>query len=165
MYFPLFVGVLCLSLFCFALLCVLSSFAIILKRKRKLVALLLLSYRCIVTINVLCLFLTVPWFGLQCVVVVIPQHTHFFCHRLKDQGLVACALTYILQLIKPQELEVRSLNHPYSLKTKSSQCHYVVMTRSETKFQAPLNRRYQEVLAKTEHLTIKTMSTGHGRHG
>ena len=42
-YFPLFVGVLCLSLFCYALLCVHSSFAIILKRKRKLVALLLLS--------------------------------------------------------------------------------------------------------------------------
>ena len=56
---------------------------------------------------------------------------------------------------EPQELEVRSLNHPYSLKTKSPRCHYVVMTRSETKFQAPLNRRYQEVLAKTEHLTIK----------
>ena len=56
---------------------------------------------------------------------------------------------------KPQELEVRSLNHPYSLKTKNSQCHYVVMTRSETKFQASLNRRYQEVLAKTEHLTKK----------
>ena len=32
-----------------------------------------------------------------------------------------------------QELEVRSLNRPYSLKIKSSQCHYVVMTRSETK--------------------------------
>ena len=32
-------GVLCLSLFCYALLCVHSSFAIILKRKRKLVAL------------------------------------------------------------------------------------------------------------------------------
>ena len=30
----------------------------------KLVALLLLSYRCIVTINVLWLFLTVPWVGL-----------------------------------------------------------------------------------------------------
>ena len=28
MYFPLFVGVLCLSLFCYALLCVLSSFAV-----------------------------------------------------------------------------------------------------------------------------------------
>ena len=34
MYFPLFVGVLCLSLFWYVLLCVLSSFAIILKRKR-----------------------------------------------------------------------------------------------------------------------------------
>ena len=53
MHFPLFVAVLCLSLFCYALLCVHSSFAIILKRKRKLVALLLLSYRCIVTINVM----------------------------------------------------------------------------------------------------------------
>ena len=38
MYFPLFVGVLCLSLFCNALLFVLSSFAFILKRKRELVA-------------------------------------------------------------------------------------------------------------------------------
>ena len=67
MYFPLFVVVLCLSLFCCALLCVHSSFAIILKRKRKLVALLLLSYRCIVTINVLWPFLMVPWVGMQCV--------------------------------------------------------------------------------------------------
>ena len=38
--FPLIVGVLCLSLFCCELLCVLSIFAIILKRKRELVALL-----------------------------------------------------------------------------------------------------------------------------
>ena len=43
MYFPLFVGVLCLFLFCYALLCVNSSFAIILKRKRWLVALLLFA--------------------------------------------------------------------------------------------------------------------------
>ena len=64
MYFPLFVGLLCLSLFCYALLCVHSSFAIILKRKRKLVALLLLSYRCIATLNVLRHFLTVR--GLVC---------------------------------------------------------------------------------------------------
>ena len=76
MYFQLFVGVLCLSLFCYALLCVHSTFAIILKRQRKLVALLLLSYKCIVTINVLWLFLTVPWDGLQCVIVVFPDHTH-----------------------------------------------------------------------------------------
>ena len=76
MYFPLFVGVLCLSLFCYSLLCVHSSFAIILKRKRKLVALLLLSYRCIVTINVLWLFLAVLWVGLQHAIVEFPDHTH-----------------------------------------------------------------------------------------
>ena len=35
MYFPLFVGDLCLSLFCYALLCVHSSFAIILKGEVK----------------------------------------------------------------------------------------------------------------------------------
>ena len=40
----MFVGVLCLSLFCYVLLCVHSMFAIILNGKRKLVALLLLSY-------------------------------------------------------------------------------------------------------------------------
>ena len=72
MCFQLFVGVLCLSLICYALLCIHSSFAIILKRKRKLVTLLLLSYRCIVTINVLWLFLV----GLQFVIVVFPDHTH-----------------------------------------------------------------------------------------
>ena len=79
MYFPLFMGVLCLFLFCYmyALLCVHSSFAIILKRKKKLAALLLLSYRCIVTINILWLFLTVPWVGLQCEIVLFPDHTHY----------------------------------------------------------------------------------------
>ena len=64
-----------LSLFCFVLLCVHSKFAIILKRKRKMVDLLLLSNRCIVIIIVLWLFLTVPWVCLQCVIVVFPDHT------------------------------------------------------------------------------------------
>ena len=36
-----------------------------------------LSYRCIVPINVLWLFHMVPWAGLQCVIVVFPDHTHF----------------------------------------------------------------------------------------
>ena len=76
MYFPLFVGGLCLSLFCYTLLCVHFMFAIILKRSRKLVDLLLLSCRCIATINVMWLFLTVPWVGLQCVIDVIPNHTN-----------------------------------------------------------------------------------------
>ena len=55
-------------------------FEIILKRKRELVALLLLSYECLVTVGyyVLWLFLTVPWVGLQCVIVVFPDHTYFF---------------------------------------------------------------------------------------
>ena len=52
-------GVLCLSLLWYALLCVLSSFANVLKKKRELVALLLLSYGCLVTVNVLWLFLMV----------------------------------------------------------------------------------------------------------
>ena len=69
-------GVLCLSLICYALLYVNSSFAIIFKRKRKLVALLLLSYRCLVTVKALWLFPTVLWVGLQCVIVVFPDHTH-----------------------------------------------------------------------------------------
>ena len=74
-------GVLCLYLFCYALLCLHSSFAIILRRKRKRVALLLLSYRCIVTINFLWLFLTLPWVGPQCVVVVfLTILTYFFVH-------------------------------------------------------------------------------------
>ena len=51
--------VLCLSLFCYALLCAHSSFVIILKSKKKLIALLLLSYRCIVAINVLWPFFVV----------------------------------------------------------------------------------------------------------
>ena len=53
-------GNLCLSLFKYALLCVLSSFAIILKGKRELVALLLLSYRCLVAVNILWLFPLFP---------------------------------------------------------------------------------------------------------
>ena len=75
MYIPLLVGVVFIFV-CYALLCVHSSFAIILKRKRKVIAFLLLSYRCTVAINVLWLSLTLPWYGLQCVVVVFPAHNH-----------------------------------------------------------------------------------------
>ena len=50
-------GALYLSLFWYALFCALPSFAIILKRKRELVALLLLAYGYLVTIKVQWLFL------------------------------------------------------------------------------------------------------------
>ena len=85
----MFVGILCLSLFCYAILCVHSSFAIILKRKRKLVASLLLSNRFIVAINILWLFLTLSWIGLQWVILVFPDHTHLLFIVF---GLNSCAL-------------------------------------------------------------------------
>ena len=52
-----------------------------------LVALLLMSYRCIVTVNALWLFLTVPWVGLQCVSVVFPEHTHLL-FSLRTQNYI-----------------------------------------------------------------------------
>ena len=76
MYFPLFAGVMCLSLFCYALLCVHSSFAIILNKNRNLVVFAIIVLRYIVTVNVLWLFLTVPWVGLKWVFLVFPDHTH-----------------------------------------------------------------------------------------
>ena len=53
-----------------------SSFAIILMGKRELVALLSLSSRCLVI--VVWLFLAVTWVCLQFVIVVFPEHTHYF---------------------------------------------------------------------------------------
>ena len=68
-------------MFVFFLVCITfvsfkSSFAIILKGKRDLAALLLLSYGSLVTVNVLRLFLTVLWVGLLYMIVVFPDHTH-----------------------------------------------------------------------------------------
>ena len=65
------------SMFCCTLLYVHSSFAIILMGKRKLVALLSLSSWCLMV--VVWLFLAVPWVCLQFVIVVFPDHTHYFC--------------------------------------------------------------------------------------
>ena len=61
MYFPLFVGVLCLSLFCYALLSV---------------HLEEVSRRYVVAVIGHWFFLTAPLVGLQCVIVVFPDHTH-----------------------------------------------------------------------------------------
>ena len=63
-------GVLCSTLFWHVLLYVLSSFGIVLTRKGELVTLLLLSFGCLFTVNVLWFFLTVPRLGLQFVIVV-----------------------------------------------------------------------------------------------
>ena len=68
------VGFCSYSMFCRALLCVHSSFAIILMGQRELVALLSLSPWCLVI--VVLLLLVVSWVCLQFVIVVFPDHTH-----------------------------------------------------------------------------------------
>ena len=71
----------------YALLHFLSSFAIILTRKRELLSLLSLFFRCRVTVNILWFSLNMPWVGLQCVIVVFPYHTHLlFCDIWVDLG-------------------------------------------------------------------------------
>ena len=61
----LFYGVLCLS-----------SIVIILMGKVDLVALLCLPSWCFVTVDVMWLFLALPWVGLQCVSMVFPHNTY-----------------------------------------------------------------------------------------
>ena len=62
------------SMLCCTLLYVHSSIAIILMGKRELIALLNLSYWCLVMVE--WLFLAVPWGCLRFVDVVFPDHTH-----------------------------------------------------------------------------------------
>ena len=77
------VGVCDCSMFCCALLCVHFGIAVILMGKREPIALLNLSFWCLVVVGRL--FLAVPWGCLQFVIVVFPDHTHLLfypCHRL-----------------------------------------------------------------------------------
>ena len=67
-------GVCYCSMFCCTLLYVHSSIAIILMGKRELIALLNLSFWCLVMVERL--FLAVPRGCLQFVIVVFPDHTH-----------------------------------------------------------------------------------------
>ena len=67
-------GVCNCSMFCCTLLCVLSSIAIILMGKRKLVDLLNLSSWCPVMVKRL--FLAVPQGCMRFVIVVFPDQTH-----------------------------------------------------------------------------------------
>ena len=68
------VGVYNCSMFCFTLLYVPSSIAIILMEKRELVALLSLSSWCLVI--AVWLFLAVSWVRLRFAIIVFPDHTH-----------------------------------------------------------------------------------------
>ena len=62
-----------------------SSIAIILMGKRELVALLYLSSWCLVMVE--WLFLAVPWGCLRFVIVVFPDHTHYFWRSMRDAPL------------------------------------------------------------------------------
>ena len=64
-------------MFCCTFLYVHSSIAIILMGKRELIALLNLSSWCLVMVERL--FLAVPRGCLPFVIVVFPDHTHYFC--------------------------------------------------------------------------------------
>ena len=68
------------SMFCCTLLCVHSSFAIILMEKRELVDLLSLYSWCLVV--VVWLFIAVPWVCLRFVNVVFPDRTHLLFYIL-----------------------------------------------------------------------------------
>ena len=49
-----------------------------------------LSSGCLVTVNVLWLFLTVPWVGLQCVILLFSDHTHLFFMFGTNWKIVDC---------------------------------------------------------------------------
>ena len=51
------------------------------------VALLYFSFRCIVTINVPWLFFMVPGVGVQCVIVVFPDHTQLLFYIITFMSL------------------------------------------------------------------------------
>ena len=73
-------------MFCCVLLSVHSSLAIILIGKREKVALLGLSSWCLMI--VVWLFLTTPRVCLQFVIVVFPDHTHYFCEQIGKRKIL-----------------------------------------------------------------------------
>ena len=53
-----------------------SGFCNHLQEEERAGCFLLSSCGCLATVSVLWLFLTLPWVGLRCVIVVFPDHTH-----------------------------------------------------------------------------------------
>ena len=105
--------------YCICRLC--NSFAIILERRKKLVALLLLSYRCIVTINVLWLFLMVPRVGLQYVIVVFPDHyTHLLFGLLQQIASQICDNSSYCIRVMSYFMRLWYLSHMQAVKAQTS---------------------------------------------
>ena len=85
-------GVCNCSMFCCTLLYVHFSIAIIFMGKRELVALLGLSSWCLVMVERL--FLAVPRGCLRFVIVVFPDHTHYFLFFLFN--LLVCSSLFLI---------------------------------------------------------------------
>ena len=103
LFFPI-VGFCNCSIFCCMSLYVPSSFAIILLRKKELVALLSLSFWCLVI--VVWLFPAVPWVCLQVVIVVFPDRTHILFFKINYLlmhviSIAECSKGSILQYCRP----------------------------------------------------------------
>ena len=93
-------------MFCCTLLYIQSSIAIILMGKRELVALLNLSSWCLVMVERL--YLAMPRGRLQFVIVVFPDHTHYFCTVVNDNEILS--LTGLEPCIVVNELNT-SISH------------------------------------------------------
>ena len=92
-------------MFCCALLCVHSSFAIISMGKIELMDLLCMSSWCLVV--VVWPFLTIPRVCLQFVIVVFPDHTHLlfsFACRHKIYPCMLHMLSLIFQLVQEEQV-------------------------------------------------------------
>ena len=73
-----------------------TGFAIILLGEREPVAFLLLSSWCHdCGFFVLCLFHTVPWVGLQCVIKAFSGQTHFLFTRRANRFILFCRMTQL----------------------------------------------------------------------
>ena len=73
----------------FVLVCI-TWFCNHLGEEKRVVALLLLSFGCLVTLNALWLFITVPWVSLQCVIVVFLDHTLLLLGVLSTFAISSC---------------------------------------------------------------------------
>ena len=106
-------GVCNCSMFCYALLYVHSSIAIILMGKRELIALLNLSSWCLVVVERL--FLAVPRGCLQFVIVVFPDHTHllFFTYFICDHVSKCFVIIEIVSIFRFFELTEESFSFSY----------------------------------------------------
>ena len=89
---PLFCGGCVWSLFCCAVLSVVSNFTI----TERAGCFSLIAFCCHVTVSVLCLFLAVLMVGLQCVIEAFPDHTRLFFSKC-SQHLDSNKLVYNLQ--------------------------------------------------------------------